>query len=67
MIDDVQSLFPFYTIHTKRHLHRFGPYYNFEAIDCSIYCHITLTSMNYLLYTFLYISSYIEYRAVNKS
>ena len=33
-------------------LRGFGPYYIFLVTDRSIYCHMTLSAMNYLLYRY---------------
>ena len=41
-------------------LRSFGPYNIFLVTDRSIYCHMTLSAMNYLLYIFKYIKMFSD-------
>ena len=45
-------------------LRRFGPYNIFLVTDRSIYCHMTLSAMNYLLYSLIFLIHNIDYLSI---
>jgi hypothetical protein len=46
-------------------LRSFGPYNIFLVTDRSIYCHMTLSAMNYLLYSLIFLIHNIDYLSIS--